>query len=411
MSTDQSFFSDSEPRSRDADAPHTDVLGQDREPKYDGAGDDTCCILGVGDSGKTFLLAAIHQACMLSGEDGYRLSFSITDEDPAKQYKTSDLLREAVNCIVRGDNTKLRATTEWRDYSFHLSCRASLLRKPFWFHRPRSLNFRFVDGPGEAMFPQMDSRDPNNVEHRRKLISDLRRAKYLIVCVDALKPHLDVFHREYTSIVAEAAEPTAPYRLRADRALLLLTKIDAAVNAFVEASHYFHDSLYFSEKSSAWAKPEPSLALEYLLNQHATPRKIAEIIDPIEQARTVLSQQTVSTVRRLLKDSTQMAIGVCSSTGFHADGYPFWNIDTDSPKKESVLRLMKGQTRDDAYRNWVPFGVKEAILYLLTGWTGANIRNYSVDNDAKSSARRMFPISLVHDEPFGSVGRGGRNGN
>src|SRR5437762_2586824 len=53
---------------------------------YKNAEGDTCCILGASKSGKTFLLAAIHQACMLSGEDGYRLTFAITDEDPKKEY-------------------------------------------------------------------------------------------------------------------------------------------------------------------------------------------------------------------------------------------------------------------------------------------------------------------------------------
>lgn len=368
--------------------------------RYESAEGDTCCILGASDSGKTFLLAAIHQACMLSGEDGYRLSFAITDEDPKKKYKTSDLMRAAVDCIIRGDRSKLKATSEWTDYSFHVSCRAPLWREPLWWRRPPSINFRFVDGPGEAIFPTkpiLETNEPT-LKARSRIIDDLRRAKYLIVCVDALKPHLDTFQAGYAGIVGSAAEPTAPYRLRAKRAILLLTKIDEVANSFCAASHRLYDSVT-STGSQHWPGSAPSTMLEYMRRSpRATPRKVAEIIDPIEQARTVLSQQTVSTVRRLLKDNADMAVGVCSSTGFHPDGYPFWS---DDPTLRGGLRLMKGQTKDDAYRNWVPFGVKEAILYLLTGRTAPSLRNYSVDNDAKSSARQMFPIPLMHDEPVG----------
>jgi hypothetical protein len=366
--------------------------------RYENVEGDTCCILGAADSGKTFLLAAIHQACMLSGEDGYRLTFAITDEDPKKVYKTSDLLRDAVHRIIRGDPTKLLTTTEWNDYSFHVTCRASVWREPLWLRRPPSVTFRFVDGPGEAIFPERPIVERNTIEARSRIIADLRKAKYLIVCVDALKPHLDTFQAGYTGVVASAAEPTAPYRLRAKRALLLLTKIDAVANSFCTASHHLYDQKTSHEASPGWPGSVPSKMLEYLrYSRQATPRKIAEVIDPIEQARTVLSQQTVSTVRRLLKDNATMAIGVCSSTGFHPDGYPFWSGDST----RDGLRLMKGQTRDDAYRNWVPFGIKESILYLLTGRSSPSLRKYSVDNDAKSSARKMFPIPLVHDEPVG----------
>jgi len=120
-------------------------------------------------------------------------------------------------------------------------------------------------------------------------------------------------------------------------------------------------------------------------------------LDPIDMARSVLGQATLSMIRRSLADGAQMGIGVCSSTGFYDDGTVFWR-NPGAGEGEEGPRLWEGETGADAYRNWSPFGVKEAILFLATGRCAGTVSEYSWREDVVASRRRPIPIRLTKSE-------------
>jgi hypothetical protein len=166
------------------------------------------------------------------------------------------------------------------------------------------------------------------------------------------------------------------------RLLLLFTKVDEVVQRVLKSSTRTLHDLAPAER--------PTMALRLLTGQNAiSERRLAESIDPLGFAQTRLDQASLSLIRRSLTPKAQMAVGVCSSTGFYPDGSAFWD---DS---ESKLRPRGGQSHDDSLRSWTPFGVEEAILFLLTGRTGATLRNYGVAQDLlASNAKRQNPLRL-----------------
>jgi hypothetical protein len=382
---------------------------------------DRCGILGVTKVGKTFLLGAMYQACQLSGADGHRLTFTPQGGGRKDETSTSELIREMVLRIIK-DAPTVKGTLRTNNYRFTISCRASTWREPMWWlsdiltnlkllrkslkyklpwssrgqnfegngqnggvsfkKLDRTMGFEVLDSPGGSHFPGRKlTPGQDGYDDQQKVIEYLSNAYDIIVCIDASDPNLTNFATDFPHLHAEAQQPDSG-RLRATRLLLLLTKIDSLADRFLDASR---ESLEFLRD-----KGQDTLALEVLGGGQVSARRLAEMLDPVDTARALLGQATVSMVRRSLEDHAEMAIGVCSSTGFYDDGQSFWNNSTNGGP-----RLQPGASPDDAFRSWSPFGVKEMVLFLLTGRYGRTIQPYSWRDDMKASERRSFRITLT----------------
>jgi len=250
--------------------------------------EDRCSIIGPTKAGKTFLLGAMHQACHLSGADGYRLTFVPRVGNKPENEGTSDLLRRVVERIIDNDPTALPATEVVRNYVFQVSCRTSPLREPVWLakdaarwvrarfsgngaldgftRRPGANNditFDLLDSPGGMQFPERAiRRGEYEWPYWSALVKHLRDASRLVICVDALKPELKAFAAGFPALVAAATMPVG--RLGARRLLLLLTKVDALVEDFLVAARGFS-----ATKSGTNASTH---AVEILTREFMTPR-------------------------------------------------------------------------------------------------------------------------------------------
>jgi hypothetical protein len=361
--------------------------------KQKAPGNQVCSIIGPSAVGKTFLLAAIHQACLLSGDDGFLLTF-IPDIDPKATYdpKKQDLLQEAIDRIIHHRRESLKATEKPAIYSFDVFCQSSRFGSHILSGKEQMLHFQFLDGPGEVLFPQGEEsriKTPNFDSDRDRLSQHLYKTDCLIICIDSTDPRLPLFHREFPIIASQARHvPTG--RLKATKVLVLLTKIDAVSDAFLSSARDRYRIWHMKDVTSPCEDPEePTAAMERLnLNRLATPARLAQVIDPIEQGRAFLSQATISLIRRHIDNNANMAIGVCSSTGFQEDGMPLWDFHA------GMAQTFAEHESTDAYRSWVPFGIKESILFLMSGKIISPLRSYAVKRDMMSSKRMSFKIAL-----------------
>jgi hypothetical protein len=228
-----------------------------------------------------------------------------------------------------------------------------------------------VDGPGGTLFPNQPTALTPQFEEL--MVERVREADSLVICIDSAKPQLAVFRKQFSALL-ERVGGKSRLGIPAKRVLVLLTKVDAAVAAAVQGAHRAHQQLQQDE----W----PTLALRVLRNNSITPYRLASLLSPFDFARATLDQATLSMIRRSLDSRAQMAIGVCSSTGFYSDGSVFW----DDLRSEIYPRIAQGP--DERLRNWTPFGIEEAIVFLASGRAFSTVNTYSAAQDWRASETR-----------------------
>ena len=310
----------------------------------------TCIMMGPAKSGKTFLLLALGRACYLPTNDDLELGF-VPEESVA------ELMEYAVE-IITGEK-RMEASRKANDYSFEI--RAKAVTPDILGRKKRinaALNLTFSDGPGGALFPEeVDQAMKTDVERwQPKLVADARGATSLIFCVDATAPSLTLLEKRLPRLIAkmtfqqrmeETEEPNIWDRLRrrppqisfiqrqclnVDRFLILLTQIDK------------------------------------LCAPHEKPRLMAEMIDPIEQVKETLGLPLLKMIQSALKPSAKFAVGVTSALGFNPiNGRPLAD-QFGVPRKASM------EGKDEVYRRWTPFGVRDAIFFISTGRPVGSVR-------------------------------------
>jgi len=354
-------------------------------------------LLGISDVGKTFLLGALYQASLLSGADGFILNF-IPRMGDSNASGIADLIREMISRITRGDVNKVKATTKLKTYLFRIDCQTTFWRDPLawffakvsrlfgrgtesrvglfgWPNPGRALEFEILDSPGGTQFADINPEtDPQRYEEQQKIIKSLGEANFVIVCVDASAPQLSDFTGNLPYLLAKAIADDR--RLKPARLLLLLTKIDVLAQQLIEGVSSLRSTL----KGTTRGYP----ALDVIGDLSAL--QIATMIDPLDTARSVLGQAPLSQLRRSLDQHSEMAIGICSSTGFHENGTVFWS--------GAAPRLEPGVNPDDAYKTWTPFGVQEIIQFLTRAHCGSTIQKYTWRDDLEASRRRGIPLEL-----------------
>lgn len=276
---------------------------------------------------------------------------------------------------------KLDATASTKSYEFGVCvtrpstgwCRAQRTEALLTVH----------DGPGGALFPRAGERTPPGAPLGRweaKMLSHASTANALVVCVDATRSDIANLAGSLPVVLGRLAERSSqataypPMRWRhrltdmfrgrrgrrtsvgverwlgADRVLLLLTKIDKLVARVVGKRRV-------AER----------------------PVDIAARIDPIRQACELLGESFLYQILGVLPPTAVFAVGATSAWGFAShDGWPF--------------RMLQRRTTPSV-RDWQPLGVKEAVVFMLTGEVIGTIRQVGeADLDPR---RRMWAVPAL----------------
>lgn len=353
---------------------------------------NSCVIMGPSQVGKTMLLAAIQRACHQPGLDDFKLRFV------AEGNTGSRLAKVAVEIIKqRQSNQPLATGAERKEQAEY----------PFWIHatgpktrlglqsKTRSANMVVNDGPGGALFPAENLALSADIEEwQKKLVRDGLEAESLILCVDSMRPSADLLESYLPDVIGkmskldrqnervpfgeralswirrrpvDASRSYAGRWLKADRFLLLLTKIDL----LCQNVHRF----------------DPSF----------TPEGLARRINSVEQARSLLGVHLLNTIHDALKSDAKFAIGVTSAWGFSPiSKEPFAGPD-------GLPGAAPGETGEDILPDWTPFGIRDAMYFITTGECRGSVRLVHPDDlgvrvPGDPQPRRLYPLPAGWDE-------------
>jgi len=343
-----------------ASSPVTPVAPAGTAPGWGSQPRLRCTVIGPSKVGKSHLLDSCDQACA----------------DPAA-YDLPVQLEFLGATMTKAEGSFLLAPTD--DVSVYEADLTATWPATFWRPEKRmGLELRVTDGPGGALFPTADDRvNPNLPKWERDMLDGSRQADALVLCVDSTKPELDRISRFLRDILAKVAErqpvsaPSLPpghrllkalgrafdpppdplRRIQARRFLLLLTKIDRLVSAPLDGA-------------PQWSGKGP------------VPRDLARSLSPLALACELVDASNLMRILAALKPDAELAVGLTSAWGFNEAGYPF--MEDDSPVRLST------QPADRKSSDWRPFGVREALLFLLEGRTGGPVERVTRRKVARS---------------------------
>jgi hypothetical protein len=356
-------------------------------------------------------MAAIERACQLPVDDG--MDFSFTPKGG-----TSHLIREAYRRIVEND-AGLDPSFEVRDYPFDIS----VTNKPrsFWARSIEAdAEIVMSDGPGGHLFPLEEN--PLDEAFRREMAQRVGNASTVVLCVNVVDLNLRLLYSEFSRLLGETAvRRPIPRTISFQESLQ--DGIGNRVRAWGDRFDYFRGATNRSRlRSVRPARTQRNgnstryrtclVADRFLLlltqvdklcdlaPDGILPRDLAHLIDPIAQAKQVLGPAFLRTLRNSVSPNGQMAVGICSAFGFHPDdGNPFAD-NAGRPK------IWKPDLGDEMLKHWTPFGVREAIYFVLTGNCRGPVKELS-DDDLLISNRGLELKELT----IKSEGEGDRNGS
>ena len=302
----------------------------------------SCALIGRPRSGKTTLLGAICQACtqppthttdfrmkLLPGEDGARL------------------LQQAHGTMTRPD-AMLPATATLQPYTFGL--RVSRNRgnwRPEWSEEVRMTVY---DGPGGALFPQMDERARVDSSLMLRVATE---ADTVILCIDTTRLDIGDLVGRLPTLLGRLAAGTqcirsaSTWRQRVGMRLRSMVQVpDPRRGAEVERWLCVKRFLVLLTKVD-------DLVASVCHHQRfpRSPLEIAASIDPIRQACELLGESFLYQIYGALRPSAHLAVGVTSSWGFAANnGLPF-----------------KQEKCHPRVADWQPLGVRDAVIFAVTG--------------------------------------------
>jgi hypothetical protein len=294
--------------------------GTSHEP----ARDSSCTIIGPSNAGKTTFLVALQQACLQSGEDEFDLDFLADNE------QTLQLLRLASDLLF--DGLPMASSSEVVTYAFRVQVKDRRCSDPEF-----DCSMCVTDGPGGHLLPQERGARGRDSSEWDSLIAAARGAHSLVLCVDASAPQLAALYCGLPELITamKQGERRLPHR----RVLLLLTKIDLIIDAFVH-----------SARGSQQDRMRPG-RVDAGYQESAT---IARMLSPLGQAEALLGK-IVEMIRAGVRSDAVFAVGACSALGLQA-------LQTASRRKRGGLPSVA-----ERLATWSPFGVREALLFLAAG--------------------------------------------
>ena len=336
--------------------PRAPAAGQQAE-----AGDCLrCSLVGPMGAGKTHLLDACEQACV---------DPAAIQAPPYLEYlggAQTGVQSERASRGIADSKFRLAPTDRVNEYEAFVT---ATWPATFWHaERRKSLHLRFLDGPGGALFPaDVDrGRDPLLVWERR-LIAESEVADALVLCVDATDPQLDRLTQFLPGILAgiSVSQPVSPppprlghrlrrllhraadsppvtlRRIRARRFLLALTKVDRLASGPLDATWPAHRA----------SRPAPLT--------------IAGNLSPLDLACELVDASNLLRILGALAPGAELAVALTSALGFNSSGFPF--MENHRPTRLSAQPINRRSA------DWRPFGVREALLFVLAGVTGGPV--------------------------------------
>ena len=253
------------------------------------------------------------------------------------------------------------------------SVAASIFRGPWRSRAGKRLDLLLEDGPAGALFPaELDRGRSSLLDWERKMVEESRQADALVVCIDSTDSQRDRTSRHLRNVLTAlstsrqdpASRPVAPAawrrlidrmlrrstgplpmpwpRIQTERFLLLLTQIDRFVSRPLDPASPIGEG-----------------------GRSPTPLQIAAALSPVELACEIFQASNLLRILSALEPGAELAIGLVSAWGFDASGFPF--LEQDAP----VYSRPQEYGRRTA--DWHPFGVREALCFLIDGQVGGPV--------------------------------------
>jgi len=311
-------------------------------------------------AGKTHLLDACEQACV----------------DPAAPHTPPDLeylggpqMAEQSQRASRGiaDSAfRLAPTDQTHPYEAFLT---ATWPATFWrAERRKNLRLCFLDGPGGALFPADTDRGKERLlDWERELIADAQIADTVMLCVDATDPQLDrltEFLPRILSAIA-ASRPVSPPPPRLGHRLLKLLRRAADPPAVTLQRVQARRFVLALTKIDRLASGPPEAAWPARRGSWPAPRTIAASLSPLELACELVDASNLLRIVGALTPGAEFAVALTSALGFNPSGFPF--MENHRPTRLSAQPINRRSA------DWRPFGVREALLFVLTGETGGPV--------------------------------------
>jgi hypothetical protein len=310
---------------------------------------------GASKVGKTCLLAAIERAVLQNQQGQPRLTIlpsrtTEQDQQVAIPRATDIYLPRAAEFFLRG--IPFKTSMGPASFDFRLGI------------EDQEEDFQFADAPGEFTSPS----GPVPAD-RQRLLDECRQGYALVFCFESLTitdpaARLVNLEQNLTRLLTELT--MASGRLNFEKILFLLTKIDIPTSVF-------HD------RASRADRPFPM-----------SPLQLAQRLDPLEQMRAIVGSENVA--KFFVPGSTcEIGVGVCSAFGFdRSTGQPTVSPYTGLPN------MPPGRTREEHYRRWTPFGVREALLFLATGRSSPSVKQVDPAEADFDEVPRVSYIPFQH---------------
>jgi hypothetical protein len=311
--------------------------------------------MGPSNSGKTNLIAAIDQAAHTKSP---RSPGPLLEVVPGEGF--SSPIEEAIETILT-ERARIHATTQPWSLSFWMG---TVLGDEEY-----SADVNVRDAQGGALFPPAGTpENPRLLPIEDLMVSECLEADVIVLCLDPTdKASLAACHRRLpkvlsniTATVTGVAKPPTTWervldrlgirvhkpkrararrRLHAMRFLLCFTKTDALVN---QQNHRKKDDQWQIHK-------EP-------------PALLAQGIDCVRQACELVGEGVINRILSALPPGGEFGVAFTSAWGFDpSSGQPFMETAGTDPV------VVRDEDRVHRLRNWTPFGVREAMIFALTG--------------------------------------------
>jgi hypothetical protein len=330
------------------------------EPPVEPAAALRCALIGPGDAGKTHLLDACEQACV----------------DPAAIHALPDLeylggaqtARQSERALrgIADSAVRLAPTDDVDAYEAFIT---ATWPATFWrAERRKSLRLRFVDGPGGALFPtDLDRGQERLLQWERQLLAEGQVADALLLCVDATDPQLDRLTQFLPRILSgisfskpvSAPPPRPGHRLL--RLLRLATDPPALALRRVQARRFL---LVLTKIDRLASGPSDTPGRERGGSRPA-PHAVAANLSPLELACELVDASNLLRILGALTPGAEFAVALTSALGFNTSGFPF--MEHHRPTRLSA------QPSNRRSADWRPFGIREALLFVLAGKTGGPV--------------------------------------
>lgn len=298
----------------------------------------SCIVVGPANAGKTTLLLSLQQACLQDGSDEFNLDFVPESES------TLALSKLSTDFLFRGKTPQ--ASREIAEYAFRIFVENRHRQEPEYYCK-----MSVTDGPGGYLLPSERTGVPRNLPEWQKLLAAAQGARSLVLCVDACKPSLEVLHNGLPKFILDVKAGNR--KLPQQRILLLLTKFDRVIAEFTKQAGNWADELGRRGRDI----PAALSPFGGIGSRPLTPSIMADRLSPLGQAQAQLGQ-ILTLLRSSLHAHATLAVGLCSAFGFSELTY------AHSTSEWREQRPYGDRSVAEKLREWRPFGVREALLFL-----------------------------------------------